>query len=141
MQISPKLKFNSTSFTIQPNLNYDVIFAVPTIFEFSIFILRPSMIANIKNLMSIIKDSNFVINKKINFNNTVNININIINMVIHSTEKVTNQIFGRITSPEMPTKSISFILNSNLLIILTIPIFRIPTKRKPKIPIFIIVFF
>ena len=36
----------------------------------------------------------------------VNININMVNMAMHSIEKITNRIFGRITSPEILTKSI-----------------------------------
>ena len=114
MQVLFNPEFNSTSFTMQSNLNYDVISAVPITFQFSIRILQIWMIANtfvefmpinINNLISIIRCSNFVINTKINFNNTVNMDINIINIVIYSTERVINRIFGRVTSPEMPTKS------------------------------------
>ena len=113
LQVSPKPEFNSTSITMQSNLNYDVISAVPIKFRFSARILRTWMIANtfggyipinIKNLMSTIRVSNFTINTKTNFNNMVNININMVNMVMHSTVGTTNRITDRVTSPVILTK-------------------------------------
>ena len=42
--------------------------------------------------MSTTKYSNFAINTKTNFNNTVNMDINMVNIRIHLTEKIINRI-------------------------------------------------
>ena len=81
-------------------------------FQFSIRISRTWVIANTFdgftqlniNLLSTINQSNFVINTKTNFNNTVNMDINMVNMVMHSTEKVIKRIIGRVKPPRIPNK-------------------------------------
>ena len=112
--VSYRSKFNWISFTIQSIANYAVISVALTMFQFSTRISRIWMIVNTFNgftqmninLTLTINQSNFATNTKTNFINTVNMNINMGNMVMHSTEKVTNQIIGRVTPPEMPTKSV-----------------------------------
>ena len=137
--VSFKSKFNSTSFTKQSISNYAMISAVLTMFQFSVRISRIWMIANTFggftkiniNIMSTTNQSNSVVNTKTKFNNTVNMDINMVNMAINSTEKKLIELSAGLRHRKCQPNQFSPIPNSNIPVF-SISIFRIPTNAGQK---------